>query len=145
MKGNSIQGSKVSSVKVVYCNFTNLRKDLVGMDVGTVGFVDSKLCRYRRVNKDRSILNRIEKTKREVSWDYANVKEQWELNERTRRKMETKESRKASGIENVDVVADATMMDHERRRKRAELKGQGSGIGELSQETIAYYIHISSH
>jgi len=145
VKGNSIQGSKVSSVKVVYCNFTNLRKDLVGMDVGTVGFVDSKLCRYRRVNKDRSILNRIEKTKREVSWDYANVKEQWELNERTRRKMETKESRKASGIENVDVVADATMMDHERRRKRAELKGQGSGIGELSQETIAYYIHISSH
>ena len=66
VKANSIKGSKMNNVKVVYTPWGNLRKDLVGMDVGTVGFKDDAQCRYRRVVKDRAIVNRIEKTKTKV-------------------------------------------------------------------------------
>jgi len=90
VKANSIKGSKMNNVKVVYTPWGNLRKDLVGMDVGTVGFKDDAQCRYRRVVKDRAIVNRIEKTKTKVKWDYWEVKRVWEEAERLRVKASNK-------------------------------------------------------
>jgi len=48
----------MASCKIVLTPWENLRKDLVGMDTGTVGFKNDKLCVYRRCNKDRGAVNR---------------------------------------------------------------------------------------
>ena len=55
VKNNSIQGSKLSSCKICYTEWGNLKKELVGMDVGTVGFKDYKKRLLRRCDKVRQI------------------------------------------------------------------------------------------
>lgn len=58
VKANSIEGSKKTSVKVVYTPWANLNKR-GGMDVGQIGFHDTKQLRYINVDKKQNeIVNR---------------------------------------------------------------------------------------
>eukprot|EP01055_Gregarina_sp_Pseudo9_P002833 Gregarina_sp_Pseudo_9__2832@NODE_3062_length_767_cov_12_398352_g2792_i0_p1_GENE_NODE_3062_length_767_cov_12_398352_g2792_i0NODE_3062_length_767_cov_12_398352_g2792_i0_p1_ORF_typecomplete_len213_score53_08NFACTR_1/PF05670_13/5_5e39NFACTR_2/PF18297_1/0_0034SpoIIIAH/PF12685_7/0_0049_NODE_3062_length_767_cov_12_398352_g2792_i049687 len=69
-KGNSIEGSKKDSVDIVYTQWSNLKKD-VTMDTGTIGFKNHKAVKkIRNVNRDRPILNKLEKTKTQVTIDF---------------------------------------------------------------------------
>ena len=64
-QANSIEGSKQSSVKVVYTPWSNLHKR-GDMDVGQIGFHNTKLCRYINVDKkSNEVVNRLNKTKKE--------------------------------------------------------------------------------
>ncbi|PIA64971.1 hypothetical protein AQUCO_00100442v1 [Aquilegia coerulea] len=63
VKANSIQGNKVNNVDVVYTPWYNLKKT-ASMDVGQVGFHNSKMVRTVRVEKRiNEIVNRLNKTK----------------------------------------------------------------------------------
>ena len=63
VKANSIEGSKQSKVAIVYTPWENLKKT-GDMAVGQVGFHDlKKVITVPHVERDREILNRINKTK----------------------------------------------------------------------------------
>ena len=63
VKANSIEGSKQSKVAVVYTPWENLKKS-GNMAVGQVGFHDQKkVVSVAHVERDREIINRLNKTK----------------------------------------------------------------------------------
>ncbi|XP_031282411.1 coiled-coil domain-containing protein 25-like [Pistacia vera] len=63
VKANSIQGNKVNNIDVVYTPWSNLKKT-ASMDVGQVGFHNSKMVRTVRVEKRiNEVVNRLNKTK----------------------------------------------------------------------------------
>jgi len=68
-KANSIQGSKLKSIRVIYTKWSNLHKT-PGMDVGAVGYVNPKDVLGRTIEKDREILLRIRKSKVEKEVDF---------------------------------------------------------------------------
>eukprot|EP00882_Tetradesmus_deserticola_P026559 GHRQ01029310.1.p2 GENE.GHRQ01029310.1~~GHRQ01029310.1.p2 ORF type:complete len:120 (+),score=33.48 GHRQ01029310.1:1033-1392(+) len=75
VKQNSIQGCKSNDVQIVYTPWGNLKKT-ASMEVGQVGFHDEKLRRYTKVaRKSNDILNRLEKTRRELQPDFKTEKE----------------------------------------------------------------------
>lgn len=85
VKANSIEGSKKSSVKVVYTPWQNLYKRHE-MEIGQIGFhsTSSSALYYIDVNKKvNDIVNRLNKTKKErpTSW-IRETKEEYERVER---------------------------------------------------------------
>lgn len=74
-KANSIKASKLNNITIIYTPVDNLKTDGL-MDVGTVTFVNpQKLKRIHVSKKDNAMLNRLNKTKSEVTTD-AFVQEQ---------------------------------------------------------------------
>ena len=122
VKNNSISGSKMASCKIVYTTHANLKKELVGMDVGTVGFKNQKLCRFRKCNKNRDIIKRLEKSKLLANWDYDAEQKKWVDAERIRQKAVNKEKF-------FDALAESEKSDEVRMRERmAALGDGGSGL-----------------
>ncbi len=71
VKSNSIEGSKKSTVHVVYTEWENLRKT-AGMADGQVGFHDQKkVVQVKEVPKNKDVVRRLEKTRREEFPDLA--------------------------------------------------------------------------
>ena len=60
-KHNSIQGNKLANCKICYTIVTNISKT-GDMDIGTVSFKNSKLVKKQRVDKEKFIINRLNKT-----------------------------------------------------------------------------------
>ncbi len=65
VKANSISGVKMASVQVVYTPHSNLRKD-ANMKEGSVSFYSSIHRHLRLVEKNRELVKRLEKTRREA-------------------------------------------------------------------------------
>ena len=65
-KANSIKGLKLSHVSVVYTPVDNLHKD-GSMEVGAVTFEDPRDVSRFDVSKDNSILNKLSRTKQEIT------------------------------------------------------------------------------
>jgi hypothetical protein len=71
VKANSIQGSKLNHVKVVYTPWTNLKKT-GDMDVGQIGYHDTSKQRFFTVHKKNSAtINALEKTRVEKELNFA--------------------------------------------------------------------------
>lgn len=129
VKANSIKGSKLSSVDVVYTWWSNLKKT-PNMEVGQVGFHDPKQVRMTRVEKRiNAITNRLEKTK--VSKPATNLRaerEERDLKERTKQKelqreIKTKEKEEAK-----------------RKEEAAKLKSYDNVMSQASMRTNAVTI-----
>merc|ERR1712012_1069787 len=85
-KANSIEGCKASEVDIIYTPFLNLKKE-ERMDTGQVGFKDESFrIILPKVPKDKDIVKRLEKTRRERKVDFAAEKEQRDDEERARKK-----------------------------------------------------------
>ena len=65
-KANSIAGCKQDTVVVVYTKWRNLKKTSA-MAPGTVGFHDVSKVRRVTISKDKSIVNALNRTKREAT------------------------------------------------------------------------------
>lgn len=68
-KTNSIKGNKLNNVTIIYTPVDNLISD-GSMDIGTVTFKNAK--KIKRVNvskKDNTVLNKLNKTKTEITTD----------------------------------------------------------------------------
>lgn len=146
VKNNSISGCKLNSCKIVYTFHSNLKKDLQGMDVGTVGFHDYKKCRFRRAVKDRPVVKRLEKSKQHVDWNYSEINRQWVERERLRRKAINKaqyeNNKKGGGVvekqgmEMFDVLGDAGMDDAARARARLAASSEMSSGLDAALEAL---------
>uniref|UniRef100_A0A914N8W9 Coiled-coil domain-containing protein 25 n=1 Tax=Meloidogyne incognita TaxID=6306 RepID=A0A914N8W9_MELIC len=84
VKANSIEGCKLSETDVVYTMWSNLKKtgDMV---TGQVGFHKNKDVKKVRVQKQREIINRLNKTKTHATGvDFRQLREQRDMEERTK-------------------------------------------------------------
>ena len=93
-KENSIEGKKLNNIRVVYTMASNLKKT-ADMAVGAVSYHDSsKVYTVNVPKRNREIVNRLAKTKREeVKPNFAKMKEDRDRNEREQKKKEQKEKR----------------------------------------------------
>lgn len=94
VKANSIQGSKLSTVDVVYTPASNLKKT-ASMDVGQVGFHDPKQVRKMAAPRKAEAVNRLTRTKEERPTNLAAEHEAWEKGERSRKRAEEQVRRSA--------------------------------------------------
>ena len=74
VKANSIEGCKKKEVYVVYTRWRNLLKT-ADMEPGQVSFHDKNKVRRIKVTKDTSVVNKLNKTKREEFPDLAALQE----------------------------------------------------------------------
>ncbi|CAI9771718.1 unnamed protein product [Fraxinus pennsylvanica] len=89
VKANSIQGNKVNNVDIVYTPWQNLKKT-ASMDVGQVGFYNSKMVRTVRVEKRiNEIVNRLNRTK-------LNERQSMQLKEQRRNSISGRRNEKKS-------------------------------------------------
>jgi len=61
VKHNSIEGTKLKSVKICYTQWENLEKTL-NMDVGQVGYKNIKQVKYAYVEKNKEMIKALNKT-----------------------------------------------------------------------------------
>mmetsp|Transcript_122056 Transcript_122056/g.352741 ORF Transcript_122056/g.352741 Transcript_122056/m.352741 type:complete len:233 (+) Transcript_122056:167-865(+) len=104
-KENSIEGCKKAEVDIVYTPYLNLRKE-ERMDTGQVGFKDESFrTLLKNVKKDKDIVKRLEKTRREEKVDFAKEKEGRDAEERLRRRKfieELKQKQKDEAKQNAE-------------------------------------------
>jgi len=102
VKANSIQGNKVNNVDVVYTPWQNLKKT-ASMDVGQVGFHNSKNVRTVRVEKRiNEIVNRLNRTKVERKPDLRAEREAVNAAERAERKQQLRDKKRKEDMERLE-------------------------------------------
>ncbi|KAB2080134.1 hypothetical protein ES319_A05G050200v1 [Gossypium barbadense] len=104
VKANSIQGNKVNNIDVVYTPWSNLKKTS-SMDVGQVGFHNSKMVRTLRVEKRiNEIVNRLNRTKVERTPDLKA--------ERAERKQHMREKKRREELERLEKERQAEIRSY---------------------------------
>jgi len=90
VKANSIQGTKLNNINIVYTPWDNLKKT-ASMAVGQVGFFKQKAVKHVQVEKKvNEIVNRLNKTKLEKHPDLAKEKEDRDAEERKKQKKQAR-------------------------------------------------------
>ncbi|CAF3995991.1 unnamed protein product [Rotaria magnacalcarata] len=115
VKANSIEGCKLNKVDIVYTPVDNLRQTN-DMDVGQVGFhVDKNVRQYIVSKKQNDIVNRLNKTKTEISTElFITQREQRDNLEREDKKRLMREQKQRDKEED------------KRRQEQAELRNYTS-------------------
>nr|CDI51399.1 conserved hypothetical protein [Melanopsichium pennsylvanicum 4] len=149
VKANSIEGNKKSNLTIIYTPWANVKKtgDLA---VGAVTFFnDRKVKRFHIKEKDSSVVNRLNKTKKEVQVDHEAERQERLRQEGRLKKAKAIEDRKAQEAEqrrrkeeaearDYSKLYSAEALEEERRRKEerrlAKLKGTTSGSEEEDQD-----------
>ncbi|KAG8487418.1 hypothetical protein CXB51_020992 [Gossypium anomalum] len=112
VKANSIQGNKVNNVDVVYTPWSNLKKT-PSMDVGQVGFHNSKMVRIVRVEKRiNEIVNRLNKTKVERKPDLKAEREAVSAAERAERKQQLREKKRHEELQRLEKERQAEIRSY---------------------------------
>lgn len=132
VKQNSIQGCKLNNITIVYTPWSNLKKT-ADMDVGQVGFHDTRKVRKCKVEKkSNEIINRLEKTQQERIPDLRAEKEVYEAQVRARKRAEEKQARqeaktaKEEQRRQEDVKSYKHIMKEENMVSNSELRGKYS-------------------
>ncbi|KAK4388870.1 Coiled-coil domain-containing protein 25 [Sesamum angolense] len=111
VKANSIQGNKVNNVDVVYTPWQNLKKT-ASMDVGQVGFHNSKMVRTVRVEKRiNEIVNRL-KDKVERKPDLKAEREAVNAAERAERKQQLRDKKRREELERLEKERQAELRSY---------------------------------
>ncbi|XP_060847632.1 coiled-coil domain-containing protein 25 [Rhopalosiphum padi] len=113
VKANSIQGCKLAEVKVVYTMWSNLKK-LPGMKPGEVSFVNPSSVKKVNVKKEKTIVNRLQKTEKSIVIDYESERADWDRKETEKKKAERK------------INLEKKKEEERRNREAAELKSYSS-------------------
>ncbi|KNA21759.1 hypothetical protein SOVF_040550 [Spinacia oleracea] len=102
VKANSIQGNKVNNIDVVYTPWANLKKT-ASMDVGQVGFHNSKMVRTVRVEKRiNEVVNRLNRTKVERTPDFKAEREAYAAAEKAERKAQQREKKRREEMDRLE-------------------------------------------
>lgn len=99
VKANSIEGCKLAETDVVYTMWSNLKKtgDMV---TGQVGFHSNRAVKKLRVQKQKEIVNRLNKTKvHKTDVDFREEREQRDAKERQKLKEQQRKERKREEAE----------------------------------------------
>jgi len=112
VKANSIQGNKVNNVDVVYTPWQNLKKT-ASMDVGQVGFHNSKMVHTVRVEKRiNDVVNRLNKTKVERTPDLKAEREAVSAAERVEKKLQLRDKKRREDMERLEKEKQADMRSY---------------------------------
>ncbi|KAL0330318.1 UNVERIFIED_CONTAM: Coiled-coil domain-containing protein 25 [Sesamum radiatum] len=115
-KGQTIddipEGNKVNNVDVVYTPWQNLKKT-ASMDVGQVGFHNSKMVRTVRVEKRiNEIVNRLNRTKVERKPDLKAEREAVNAAERAERKQQLRDKKRREELERLEKERQAELRSY---------------------------------
>mmetsp|Transcript_23025 Transcript_23025/g.39161 ORF Transcript_23025/g.39161 Transcript_23025/m.39161 type:complete len:211 (+) Transcript_23025:35-667(+) len=103
VKANSIKGCKMTNIHVVYTPHSNLKKT-GDMATGQVGFHNNKAVKRVLVAKRiNAIVNRLDKTKKELNPDLRAEREQYEIQQRKKREAEKKKKAKEEKQQMLDA------------------------------------------
>ncbi|KAL1830600.1 hypothetical protein DCAR_0100539 [Daucus carota subsp. sativus] len=140
VKANSIQGNKVNNVDVVYTPWQNLKKT-ASMDVGQVGFYNSKMVRTVRVEKRlNEVVNRLNKTKVERTPDLKAEREAVNAAERAERKLQLRDKKRREEIERLEKEKQAevrsykNLMVAEKMTSNKEIAATQKSLQELEDD-----------
>lgn len=140
VKANSIQGNKVNNVDVVYTPWYNLKKT-PSMEVGQVGFHNSKMVRTVRVEKRiNEIVNRLNKTKVERTPDLKAEKEAVFAAEKAVRKQQLREKKKREEMDRIEKEKQAEMRSYkglmvsEKMTSNKQIASANKSLQELEED-----------
>ncbi|XP_044463929.1 coiled-coil domain-containing protein 25 [Mangifera indica] len=140
VKANSIQGNKVNNIDVVYTPWSNLKKT-GSMDVGQVGFHNSKMVRTVRVEKRiNEIVNRLNKTKVERKPDLKAEREAANAAERAERKLQLRDKKRQEEMERLEKEKQAEirsykgLMVSEKMTSNKQIASQSKSLQELEED-----------
>ncbi|SPO20144.1 related to JLP2 DnaJ-Like Protein 2 [Ustilago trichophora] len=141
VKANSIEGNKKSNLTIIYTPWANVKKT-GDMAVGAVTFFnDRKVKRFHIKEKDNVIVNRLNKTKKEVQVDHeaerqdrlrqeGRVKKAKAIEDKKAQQAEQKKRKEEAEARDYSKLYSAEAMEEERRRKEerklAKLNGTAS-------------------
>ncbi|XP_042033423.1 coiled-coil domain-containing protein 25-like [Salvia splendens] len=140
VKANSIQGNKVNNVDVVYTPWQNLKKT-ASMDVGQVGFYNSKMVRTVRVEKRiNEIINRLNRTKVERTPDLKAEREAVNAAERAERKQQLREKKRQEELERLEKDRQAELRSYknlmvaEKMTSNKDIASTNKSLQELEED-----------
>ncbi|CAK7353330.1 unnamed protein product [Dovyalis caffra] len=142
VKANSIQGNKVNNIDVVYTPWANLKKT-ASMDVGQVGFHNSKMVRTVRVEKRiNEIVNRLNKTKVERKPDLKAEREAVSAAERAERKLHLRDKKRREEMDRLEKERQAEtrsykgLMVAEKMTSNKQIASENKSLQELEDDFI---------
>ncbi|CAN1837940.1 Coiled-coil domain-containing protein 25 [Linum perenne] len=151
VKANSIQGkfsnssleypgNKVNNIDVVYTPWSNLKKT-TSMDVGQVGFHNSKMVRTVRVEKRiNEIVNRLNKTKVERTPDLRAEREAVNAAERAERKLHLREKKRREEMDKLEKDRQQEMRSYkglmvaEKMTSNKQIASESKSLQELEDD-----------
>ncbi|KAJ6915023.1 coiled-coil domain-containing protein 25 [Populus alba x Populus x berolinensis] len=143
-KGQTIdgisEGNKVNNIDVVYTPWANLKKT-ASMDVGQVGFHNSKMVRTVRVEKRiNEIVNRLNKTKVERKPDLKAEREAVNAAERAERKLHLRDKKRREEMERLEKERQAEMRSYkglmvaEKMTSNKQIASENKSLQELEDD-----------
>ncbi|KAL1532482.1 Coiled-coil domain-containing protein 25 [Salvia divinorum] len=140
VKANSIQGNKVNNVDVVYTPWQNLKKT-ASMDVGQVGFYNSKMVRTVRVEKRiNEIVNRLNRTKVERTPDLKAEREAVNAAERAERKQQLRDKKRREDLDKLEKDRQAELRSYknlmvaEKMTSNKDIASTNKSLEELEED-----------
>lgn len=140
VKANSIQGNKVNNVDVVYTPWYNLKKT-PSMDVGQVGFHNSKMVRTIRVEKRvNEIVNRLNKTKVERHPDLKAERESINAAEKAEKKHLLREKKRREDMDRLEKEKQAELRSYkglmvsEKMTSNKQIASANKSLQELEED-----------
>lgn len=140
VKANSIQGNKVNNVDVVYTPWANLKKT-PSMDVGQVGFHNSKMVRTIRVEKRiNEVVNRLNRTKVERKPDLKAEREAYGAAEKAERKAQLREKKRREEMDRLEKERQAEMrsyknlMSSDKMTSNKQIASANKSLQELEED-----------
>ncbi|CAN1238920.1 Coiled-coil domain-containing protein 25 [Linum grandiflorum] len=142
VKANSIQGkgNKVNNIDVVYTPWSNLKKT-ASMDVGQVGFHNSKMVRTVKVEKRiNEIVNRLNKTKVERTPDLRAEREAVNAAERAERKLHLRDKKRREEMDRLEKERQAEMRSYkglmvaEKMTSNKQIASESKSLQELEDD-----------
>ncbi|KAJ1031144.1 hypothetical protein NDA18_002363 [Ustilago nuda] len=126
VKANSIEGNKKSNLTIIYTPWANIKKT-GDMAVGAVTFFnDRKVKRFHIKEKDNAIVNKLNKTKKEVQVDHEAERQERLREEGRLKKAKAVEDKKAQQAEQKRRKEEAEARDYSKRREEENDDGLDS-------------------
>ncbi|CAM8949532.1 unnamed protein product [Rhodiola kirilowii] len=140
VKANSIQGNKENNIDIVYTPWSNLKKT-ASMDVGQVGFFNSKMVRTVKVEKRiNEIVNRLNKTKVERTVDLKAEREAYDAAEKAERKLQQRDKKRSEDIAKLEKEKQAEIRSYkglmvaEKMTSNKEIASANKSLQELEDD-----------
>ncbi|CAN1346858.1 Coiled-coil domain-containing protein 25 [Linum perenne] len=134
------KGNKVNNIDVVYTPWSNLKKT-TSMDVGQVGFHNSKMVRTVRVEKRiNEIVNRLNKTKVERTPDLRAEREAVNAAERAERKLHLREKKRREEMDKLEKDRQQEMRSYkglmvaEKMTSNKQIASESKSLQELEDD-----------
>ncbi|CAN1238925.1 Coiled-coil domain-containing protein 25 [Linum grandiflorum] len=133
-------GNKVNNIDVVYTPWSNLKKT-ASMDVGQVGFHNSKMVRTVKVEKRiNEIVNRLNKTKVERTPDLRAEREAVNAAERAERKLHLRDKKRREEMDRLEKERQAEMRSYkglmvaEKMTSNKQIASESKSLQELEDD-----------